>query len=189
MSPQPVTDADRDLVESLFERISADLGMIIDHPLTFEGVEAERLDHRPAGEGEVHVSFRVELTLQGQTGQGSFLLPARHAITAGGYLMMATDEEVERWRERDEIDASMKEAILEVSNFVAGSIESVLRRVAPGEVSVRSGGCQGVRADVRPAFQYEEGTELLVGRAQGSLEGYEPCTAMLMLPVPPQTGE
>ena len=39
---------------------------------------------------------------------------------------------------------------------------------------------------MRPAFDYTEGSELLVGRAQGLLEGHETFEAILMLPIPPQ---
>ena len=47
---------------------------------------------------------------------------------------------------------------------------------------MHSEGCQGVRADVRPAFPYEEGSELIVARVGACFDPFPPFELILMLP-------
>jgi hypothetical protein len=58
----------------------------------------------------------------------------------------------------------------------------VLRRALSEECATRSDGCQGVRADVRPALSYREGQPLLVARARARVHHFEPCELILVLP-------
>ena len=175
------TQEDLDLVTSIFERIGADLSMVIDRPIVAENVRAERADRRAVGENEVHISFKLSIQHGETTRQGCLLVPLPDAIALSAYLMMVPDDVVALERQRTELDRPMKEALLEVGNFVAGACDAVLRKTLE-RCSARPGGCQGVRADVRPALDYEEGEELVVGRASGRIGGFKPFEMILQLP-------
>lgn len=179
---ETATKDDLELVQGIFDRIAADLGMIIDRSLEVDGVRAERVGARPAGEGGVHISFRFGVVVDGQGHQGCLLVPLADAITMAGYLMMQSEEEVALMRDLTEIDVSMKEAMLEVGNFIAGACDAIVRRSLPEGSAVRSEGCQGVRADVRPALEYEEGDELIVGYGSMHIDEYPDFKALLLLP-------
>ncbi len=176
------TQDDLELVSGIFERLSTDLGMILDREIAVEEVRTERATHRAAGEGCVHISFKLALKLGEHQRHGCLLVPLPDAIALSAYLMMEPDESVAKERERTELDRPMKEALLEVGNFVAGACDAVVRRVLPEEGSVRSDGCQGVRAGLRPALSYQEGDPLIVGRARARIHEFEPCELILMLP-------
>jgi len=70
-----------------------------------------------------------------------------------------------------------------VGKILASACHAVLGRALPGN-STRSAGCQGVRANVRPAFDYQEGDRLLVARVRARLAQFEPCEVILVLPDP-----
>jgi hypothetical protein len=97
-------------------------------------------------------------------------------------MMMLSDEDVARERERKELDDPLKEALLEIGKYLAVACDSVLKRVLPEGCTARSDGCQGVRADVRPALDYVEGEPLLVARARARVHTSEPFELILMLP-------
>ena len=176
------TQSDQELIESLVQRIGADLGMIIDRSVDVHDCSVERLDHRVAGEDLIHISFRLGLRVNGLTKQGCVLLPLPEAISVAGYLMMLSEDEVAEYRGRDTLDVPMKEAMLEVGNFIAGACDAVLRRCLPSGSSIRSEGCQGVRPDVQPAFEYDEGEGLVVGRARASIDEFPEFELIVMLP-------
>jgi hypothetical protein len=173
---------DVELVSGIFERLGADLGMVLDREIVLEEVRSERSARRASGEGQVHISFKIALQLGEQSRHGCLLVPLPDAIALATFLMMMPDETVALERGRTELDRPMKEALLEVGNFVAGACDAVLRRMLPEGVAVRSEGCQGVRAGIRPAFPYQEGDELVVGRARARVHRFEPCELILMLP-------
>ena len=179
---QQATSADQELVQSIFDRIGADLGMIIDRSVHVNECQAERVDARVAGEGSIHISFRLGVRIDSINKQGCVLMPLAEAISVAGYLMMMSEEDVAEYRGRDSLDTSMKEAMLEVGNFIAGACDAVLRRSLPDGSSIRSEGCQGVRADVRPALEYDEGEELVVGRARAAIDEFPEFEMILMLP-------
>ena len=58
-----------------------------------------------------------------------------------------------------------------------------LRELLDGGRKIRSEGCQGVRANVRPALVYEEGTPLVAGKARATIEGHPAFEVTLVLPV------
>lgn len=173
---------DLELVESLFERIGTDLGMIIDRDLAFDSIEVDRVTERAAGKDQVHISFKIGFHQDGEVRHGCLLVPLPDAISMAGYLMMIPDEAVQASREEVDLDRTTKDAMLEVSNFVGGAADAVIRTICPEDHSVRSEGCQGVRPDVRPAFPYREGDELLLGRAKARLHDYPEFDALIMIP-------
>ena len=179
---QEATAEDAKLAESILDRVGADLGMIIDRSVRMSDFRTERADFRVSGEGSIHISFRLGVRIDGMNRQGCMLLPLAEAVAVGGFLMMMSDEDVLAYREKTDLDTSMKEALLEVGNFIAGACDAVLRSSLPDGSAIRSEGCQGVRDGVRPALEYDEGEELLVGRAQGQIDDFPPFEAILMLP-------
>jgi hypothetical protein len=187
--PKPVgtSDASSDareleLAGSVLARIAADLSMIVDRDLLLEDVRIERLDQRPAGAGQVHISFKLEIEHRGETSPGCVLVPLPDAISLAGYMMMLPDEVVSAARARTTLDHALKEALLEVGKFLAGACDAVLRQACGGDCAVRSSGCQGVRAGVRPALPYREGLPLVVARARARIHDYEPFELILALP-------
>jgi hypothetical protein len=169
----------------LFQSISADLAMIMDAEVRFAKPEVSRETARVAGSGQVHVSFRFLVHHDGEDRHGSVLVPLPDAITLAGHLMMMDAEDLKEARLLTELDRPMKEAMLEVGNFIAGAVDAVIRTWYPHDATCRSVGCQGVRADVRPAFPYAEGDELAVGHTQAEVAGNPAYTLSVQVPPPP----
>lgn len=178
---QATLSSDLQLVEGLLGRIGGDLGMILDRTITFADTRCERQAARAVGEGQIHVSFRVDVRGRTQQAEGCLLVPLPDAMTLAACLMMASEEEVVEARAAAYPDASAKDALLEIDNFVASACDAVVRDLDEC-VSIQPAGCQGVRADVRPALDYEEGSELLVARSQAQVADFEPFELLLMLP-------
>lgn len=174
---------DDEVVESVLGRIAEDVGMIVDRELRVGEVRVERMRQRVAGRGQVHISFKLVVKAKDEVSYGCLLMPLPEALSLASYLMMVPDEAVAANRESTELDRSTKDALLEIGNFVAGAADAAVRGWFEEGYSVRSEGCQGVRADVRPAFPYEEGDELVVGRAEASVGEFPPFELTLMLPV------
>jgi hypothetical protein len=183
-STETITIDEKELVEGVFDRISKDVSMIIDREISVESVTAERVSQRPAGEGQVHISFKLGLHGASPEKQGTLLVPLPEAISLAGYLMMIEDDVIEQNRAMEELDTYTKEAILEVGNFIAGATDAVVGMCYPEGLSVRTAGCQGVRPGVRPALAYAEGDELIVGRAELRIHSFPCFEAILILPTP-----
>ena len=63
-----------------------------------------------------------------------------------------------------------------------GGVDACLRSLFDGDVTARFGGCQGVRAGVRPAMPYEEGEPLLVARGEGRIGDFPAFPFLMLLP-------
>lgn len=170
------------LVEETFQRIAGDLGMIADRPIEVTSVTTERARARAAGRDVVHISFKLGIQCEDAIAHGALLVPLADAITLGCYLMMIPDESVKTKRAMTTLDAGLKDALMEVGNFIGGATDAALRGLGFPDVEVRSEGCQGVRPNVRPAFAYEEGSELVVGRCKLRIHTWPAFDAVLMLP-------
>jgi len=175
---------DLELARGLFGRMAADLSMILDREIEVQDFRAERTARRVAGEGLVHISFKLGIQVQERSHQGCLLVPLPEAMALAGYMMMLPDDVVAQERARSELEAPFKEALLEIGKFLAGACDTVLRRTLTEHRSTHADGCQGVRADVRPALAYREGDELIVARARARIHEYEPFEMILMLPAP-----
>lgn len=171
-----------ELATSILARMATDLSMIVDREFVVEGTRVERRTQRPAGGALVHISFKLGFEVAGEARQGCLLVPLPDAIALAGFMMMLPDEAVAQERLRNDLDGPFKEALLEVGKFLAGACDSVLRQALPNESSTRSDGCQGVRADVRPALDYREGDTLVVARARARVHDFESCELILALP-------
>jgi hypothetical protein len=177
--PRPAID-EHELVHDILGRMATDLGLLLDRELELTGLVLESATRRPAGKERVHISFKLAIEAGEEGEQGCLLVPLPDAVALAAYLMMKEDEEVRAERARQELDEPYKEALLELAKILANACHAVLGRVLPAHT--RSAGCQGVRADVRPALEYREGDRLLVARAKARLAEFEPFELILVLP-------
>ena len=180
--PDVEVDVDTYTVETIMRRIAEDVALVVDRPFVIESLKASREEKRPSGKGKGHISFKLEVQQESGVAHGCLLVPLPDAISLACYVMMVTDDAVKQNRTSIDLDRAMKDAMVEVDNFVGGATGGALRGIAPG-ASARGAGCQGVKADVRPAFPYEEGQPLLVGRAKAKLHTYDTFDMILVIPV------
>ncbi len=178
---ETLTETETHCIEEVFERIAGDLSMIADRELEIIDVQVETLDHRAAGADQIHISFRLSIEHEGAEYHGCLLVPLPDAVTLAGSLMMLADDLIEESRSRTDLSPASKDAILEVGNFIGGASDAAFRALdLPARVTFE--GCQGVRADVRPALLYQEGDPLVTGRATVALAGFGESPFLLMLP-------
>ena len=176
---------DLDVVETVMARVTSVLGMLIDREFRVGELRAERVHERPAGAGQVHVSFRMAFGLEGGDRHAALLVPLPDALALAARLLCLSDEEVEEHRGLLGPDALTKDALLELGNMISGAVQDSVRELTGSDSSVSFGGCQGVRADVRPALEYTEGDELVVGRAVARIHEYPEFELILMFPALP----
>ena len=175
-------EAELEMVTAVIERISSNVSMLVDRDIRVGEVSTSHMTERPAGKDEVHISFKLGLTSgDGENGQGCLLIPLPDALSLACYLMMFSESDVQLQRGCSELDDSSKDAIVELGNFIGAAVDEVLRS-QDESVSVRMQGCQGVRSDVRPALEYTEGSELLVGRAGVQIHEFPEFEMILMVP-------
>ena len=93
MSPLSSNSCDL-LAEEVLHRIASDLSMIIDRELRLEAAEVARLQERPVGPEQVHISFRFGVHGGQRAAQGCLLVPLPDALSIAGYLMMLPEEQV-----------------------------------------------------------------------------------------------
>jgi len=177
------TASDIKLAKAVLRRIAEDLAMVIDRALPLEKIEVSRIAQRAAGRDRVHISFKLEFRHGDRVAHGCVLFPLPDAISLACYLMMVPDDAVRGHRSASDLDRATKDALIEVGNFIGGATDAALRSLVPEGLSVRSNGCQGVRADVRPAFPYEEGSELVLARSRARVAQFDPFEVLLMMPV------
>jgi hypothetical protein len=168
--------------EESIRRIAETLGMIIDKPIDVESIQVESVEQRVAGRGSIHISFKLAFQYKGKLTHGALLVPLADAITIGCYLMMMPDESVKSHRAQSTLGAGLKDALMEVGNFVGGASDAALRGIGLDGIKVRSEGCQGVKANVVPAFVHADKAPLVLGRARLRVHSWPPFEALLMLP-------
>jgi len=174
---------DQQQIDEIFQRIAGDLSMIADRELKIQKAEVQRASARTSGAKQVHISFKLGFQHAGQILHGSLLIPLPDAIALASYLMMMPDDGVKAKRNLATLDGGMKDAMLEIGNFIGGAADAALRSIGLSEIRVRSESCQGVKANVRPAFAYTDGTPLVIGRAKAQLHSWPAFEVILMLPV------
>lgn len=180
---QSPANADQtDVSLAILGRVVDDLAMIVDRRFAVANEKVHRIDRRVAGKNDIHISFKLRFEVEGDERFGALLVPLADAISLACYLMMMPDDAVSERRFDTDLDQSTKDAILEVGNFVGGAADAVLRERYGASVRAKSAGCQGVRPNVRPAFSYEEGTDLTLARGKAQLHDFEAFEILLMLP-------
>ena len=153
--PVPTTELQISCIEEILHRIASDLSMIADRPMTLEILETYAANARPVGPEKIHISFRLGFKHGEEVDHGCLLIPMPDAITLACSLMMMQEDAILQARERRDLDATLKDAMLEVGNFVCGAADAAMRALAWEDVRVCFEGCQGVLPDVRPALIYE----------------------------------
>lgn len=176
------TGAEATLVEDILHRVASDLAMICDRELDVDVHSVEKHAERTVGKGGIHISFRLGFEQEDKRTHGCLLMPLPDAISLACYLMMVPDDSVKGKRSLKDIDESIKDAMLEVGNFIGGAADAALRESSSVVAKVSSEGCQGVRPNVRPALCYNEGEGLVVGRARSTIHEYPEFEMILMLP-------
>ena len=179
---EPCTTEQVECVEEIFQRIASDLSMIADRELTVGEIETAVEGTRPAGKSKIHISFRLGFQGPKGTQHGCLLVPLPDAISLACCLMMVPGDVVKSNRSLKTLDGTTKDAMLEVGNFICGATDSALRALGMDDVKVSFEGCQGVKANVRPALIYREGDLLVVGRAGIALAEFPEDTMLLMVP-------
>ncbi|MEZ5974800.1 MAG: hypothetical protein R3F33_09285 [Planctomycetota bacterium] len=180
MSSTP-SDHEAQCVEEVFQRVAGDLSMIADMDLDIVEVQSEILDYRAAGGGVIHIAFRLGFEVGGELRHGCLVVPLADAVTLACSLMMVSPDVIAESRKLDTLDPTSKDAMLEVGSFVGGATDAAFRALdLPSKVSFE--GCQGVRADVRPALIYHEGEALLTARATVRLGEFGESTYLLLIP-------
>lgn len=174
---------DQQQIDEIFQRIAGDLSMIADRELNVQKAVVQRATARPAGAHNVHISFKLGFQHDGQVLHGCLLVPLPDAISLACYLMMLPDEAVGSKSALTALDSGLKDALLEIGNFVGGAADAALRSLGLQDIRVRSESCQGVRPNVRPAFAYSEGAPLIVGRALAQLHTWPAFEMLLLLPL------
>ncbi len=180
MAPE-ATERESQCVEEVFQRVCGDLSMIADREMEVASVSTEIMDHRPAGKDRIHISFRLGFNQGDDVLHGCMLLPLAEAITLACSLMMIPENVIAQTRTKDTLDATTKDAMLEVGNFICGATDAAFRALG-ADIKVTFEGCQGVRPDVRPALLYAEGSDLIVGQADVVQGGFGNAIHVLMVP-------
>lgn len=158
--------------------------MILGHEVDLDDVRIERVQSRPAGPGQVHISFKLGFQAQDyRVDYGALLVPLPEAITMACLILMMPDETVMARRKEPTLDSTLKDAMLEIGNMIGGATNTAVAESGYLSWTARSVGCQGVRAGVRPAFPYEEGHELVVARARAKVGHFPEFELLLILPV------
>jgi hypothetical protein len=183
VAAKPTSLQDSALIRTLLERVAQDLGAILGRELVLTALDITRARSRPAGRGQVHISFKLGLTKEGGPKRfGALLVPLPEAITMAGCLLMLSEETLAARREESTLDLATKDALLEIGNVIGAAGGTALAALGAAGWSLQSEGCQGVRAGVRPAFPYEEGSDLVVARIGTTFDPFPPFELLLMLP-------
>lgn len=173
---------DINVIKAMLKGVGSNLEMLIDRDFKMDDIRSERVNKRPAGLGGVHISFRFGFSTGAGVGQGSLIVPLPDALSLAAYLMCVPDAGVKTHRSSREPDEGMKDALLEVGNMSGGALDDTVRTLCGSDSKVKFLGCQGVRADVRPAFKYTEGDELVVGRAKAQIHDFPEFELIVMFP-------
>lgn len=175
-------EIDVETVKHVLDKICDDMAMLLDRPLVLESLSTTRSQVKVAGERQIHIAFKLGITVDGVAQHGALLVPLPDAISFACYLMMMADDVVAARRKDKELERSTKDAMVEVGNLIGGSTDGAVRDLFQKRVSARSEGCQGLKAGVAPAFERTSGVDLLVGRAKLKLHTYASFEVLLMLP-------
>lgn len=177
------TEQQTQLSEEILARISSDLSMITDREFKLGAMQCDLSTERAVGKDRIHISFKLGFQSEdGTVRHGCILMPLADAISLACFLMMVPDDGVKAKRAVTDLDEALKDALIEVSNFVGGAADAALREAIGVGTKVRSEGCQGVRPDVRPALIYDEGEPLIVTTASAQIHEFEEFEMVAMIP-------
>ncbi|MCA9003561.1 MAG: hypothetical protein KDB61_16675, partial [Planctomycetes bacterium] len=109
--PSEATERETQCVEEVFQRVCGDLSMIADREMDVVSVETEIMDHRPAGQDHIHISFRLGFNQGGEVLHGCVVVPLAEAITLACSLMMIPENVIAQSRKQNTLDPSTKDAM------------------------------------------------------------------------------
>jgi hypothetical protein len=181
--PDPTAQADRDFSREVAAQLLESVSAIVDKELALGEFECSRREQRSAGEGQVHINFKFKFSLDGQVSHGCLLLPLTQAVAAACSMLMMPVAQVGEICSSGSLDTPIKDALLELGNMLASSLGAPYQEPCE-QVSVQFAGCQGVRAGVRPAIPYREGSPLLTIEAHSIFEPFGRFRFLLLLPPP-----
>jgi hypothetical protein len=170
------------VVEPCWNRIVHDLALLSDAELAVENVRAEIVEALPTARGGVHVAFKFGVEHAGRIRHGCLLAPLPDAITLACLLIMLPGEHIAQQRERTSVDQPLREALLEVSTWIARSLGASLRSSEGVDARIEPESCQGVRADLEPAVAYEPGERWIASRAELRHADWPAFEAILLVP-------
>ena len=174
---------DKLLVRGIVERAFNDIEMLTDHELKTSAIRCERVNERVTASGCIHISFRIEFGINGASPHGCLLIPLPEAIAIACYLTMMPDDSVESHRKDTDLTRTMKDAMLEISNFIGGAADQFLRGwEGDNGFSARSAGCQGVADGAIPNLAYSKGDELILAHIETKVHEFDTFDAILIVP-------
>ena len=176
------TIAPEEFCTEILDRICTDLAMIIDREFSVEKTKVSQAEKRAEGKGKIHISFRIGFNTPDGRMQGCVLIPLPDALTLSAYLMMVPDDGIKTHRNQKSLDGGTKDAMLEVGNFIGGASDAVVRGLYSEGFSVRFEGCQGVRANVRPALEYADGDPLVIAKSKAKIHDLPTFDLIMILP-------
>jgi hypothetical protein len=156
---------DAAFADALFTQLASDLSLFLDRPVSFGPPRIELAGHKPSGPGGVHVSFRFVVRTAEGAREGCALVPLPDAISMACYLTLLGEQSAHERRGDGQLDPILKDGMLELLQLLSSALDTALRREGPAAWRARAAGCQGVRADVAPAFALLEGASVWVARA------------------------
>jgi len=171
-----------ELLEQAVRAVCKELAFAVDQPIVLQGMRCASARRRPCGAGGVQISFKLAFEFRGLGLHGALLLPLSESLALAARLLLLPEELVELARGRSAPDESEKEVLLELGKEIASALERSLGTTLSEPLMVRSSGCQGVRAGVRPNFPYREGDELWVARFACGAGYSPPFEGYLILP-------
>lgn len=170
------------VVEPCWNRIVHDLALLSDTELAVVDVRAEVVEEIPTARGDVHVAFKFGVEHAGRIRHGCLLAPLPDAITLACLLIMLPGEHIAQQRERRTVDQPLREALLEVSTWIARSLGASLRASEGVDSRIEPESCQGVRRDAQPAIAHEPGERWIVSRAELRHADWPAFEAILLVP-------
>lgn len=178
----PIDRKEDRLVSAILDQIAEDLSLMTDKPVVLSEPELERTHYRVPGEGEIQIAFKLQFELGESRFGGAVLVSLADARTLALFFRRASTEVIEEERKKEGLDPAARGALLEAGQFLAGSIDAALQEVDAGDVVVSSAGCQGLRPNQVPTFEYEKGATLFVIRASIKIADFPYSRMVLMLP-------
>lgn len=168
--------------EPCWSRIADDLALFSDGALALEKVEAEMVEALPAVRGGIHLAFKFGIEHGDRIQHGGLLVPLADAITLACLSIMLPREDVAEQRQRSDLDEPVRDALIEVSTWIARSLGASLRTPEGLALRIESESCQGVREGARPAIAHEPDECWVELRARVRLAEWPAFEATLLVP-------
>lgn len=165
-----------------WSRIADDLALFCGSALALEEVEAGIVEALPAVRGGVHLALKFGVEHGDRIRRGCLLVPLADAITLACLSIMLPREDIAEQRRRSDLDEPVREALIEVSTWVARSLGASLRAPEGLALRIESESCQGVREGARPAIAHQPDERWVELRALVRQAEWPAFEAILLVP-------